>query len=190
MCGAHSSREIGQKLQFFGSLSSQGRRPQFQVGNPQTQARSDLGRSTSSGSFRLHAHKKQHTCSCRVKYQPKECWRERRTLSALVLGRGMERWTVTCCCSGYATERLFERGAEVCWAGTLFTAALTTKGQGWKQVLLPLNIAGQGDQKIAQQRNFWPQPIIARKPEDMQDGEREIGTVSTMRAVVWELDRQ
>ena len=39
-----------------------------------------------------------------------------------------------------------------------------------------------GEQKIAQQRDFWPQPSAASKPGVMQTG--EFRTVSTVRAVV------
>ena len=65
----------------------------------------------------------------------------------------MENWTVIQCCSGYA-QRLFKRGAEICWVATLCIAALTSKGKDGKHGLLPLNRAGQRNQKVAQQGYF------------------------------------
>ena len=44
-------------------------------------------------------------------------------------------------------ERLFKRGAKACWAGTLCAATLPARGNDLGHSSLPLNTAGQRDQK-------------------------------------------
>ena len=180
--GACSSGETSQKSQHCDSLPSQGMGLHFHAGNPHTLAGSYLGGYVDLGRSKLHTQSAQHFHTFSTKCQLGDCQWERGTLFPKMIKSHIRvRWRqasasddhekhltfwrggvhgeldsdLVLYCSGSATERLFKKWADVCWAGTPCAAALPAKGQEWKCSLLPLNTAGQGDQKATQQRNFW-----------------------------------
>lgn len=83
-------------------------------------------------------------------------------------------------------EKLFKRGAEVCWAGTWHTAALPAKGRDWGHGMLPLSAAGRLIRKVQRKGISEHQSIEAGRVEAVQSG--ECRPLSAVRAVNWKLE--
>ena len=196
--GTCSCGKPGRRLQLWDSFPSQGREPP------------DSGWVTwvhKVGSSRLYTHTVSSTPIAAAANTNSESARERggdsictwvgqRQATASqdnerlwLFGEGLcvENQTVTVL-QWVCPKRLFKRGAEMCWAGTLWAAALPEKGKiesviGCHWIQLARQI-----RKVHKNGISHLQPHAASGPEAAQSG--EFGTVSAARAVGWELDGQ
>ena len=91
----------------------------------------------------------------------------------------MENWTGTHYCSRTATERLFRREAEACWAGTPAQLPCQQRNKIEAQ-FAPTEYSWAEIRKLGSNGTSGSQPSVASKPGSMQNG--ELGTVSILKA--------